>query len=157
MNLRAVALAGSALVLAACGTVADQAQAPVAQPLTPQARCEAALAQMPSSDRAVLVMVFESTALEVAAWNESGLMPGHNRAGNGMSPFRKHPIDESVASCYYDGAFVFRGPRPAPMPGAPSAPPEISERLLLIIDSAGDAIEGLGGSKEYLPLVRPGA
>jgi hypothetical protein len=112
---------------------------------------------MPTAEHAHLVAVFESTALEVAAWHESGLMPGHARAGKGMSPLRTHAPDESVASCYYDANFVFRGPRPAPMPGAPPAPDETFERLLLVIDSAGNALESHGGSKEILPLVRPAA
>jgi len=156
MNLKALGLIGPMLVLATCGSSADlPPDIAAAQPPTPQARCDAALAQMPVSDHPRLVAVFESTALEVAEWNEGGLMPGHARAGKGMSPFRKHPIDESVASCYYDGTFVFSGPIPPPMPGAPSASPRVFERLLLVIDSSGDAIESDGGSKENLPLIRP--
>jgi len=158
MSLKAVALIGPTLVLATCGSVADlPPDIAAAQPPTPQARCDAALAQMPISDHPRLVAVFESTALEVAAWHESGLMPGHARAGKGMSPLRKHSPDESIASCYYDGTFVFRGPIPPPMPGAPSASPRIFERLLLVIDSSGDAIESHGGSKESLPLIRTAA
>src|SRR2546430_6019098 len=78
MNLKAVALIGPTLVLATCGSVADlPPDIAAAQPQTPEARCDAALAQMPISDHPRLVAVFESTALEVAAWHESGLMPGH--------------------------------------------------------------------------------
>jgi hypothetical protein len=112
---------------------------------------------MPSSEHARLVAVFESTALEIAAWQESGLMPGHARAGQGLSPMRSHAISESVASCYFDGTFTWRGPMPAPQPGTPSAAPDTFERLLLIIDSTGNGIGSLGGSKAMLPLVRPAA
>src|SRR3989440_5960324 len=88
MNLKAVALMGPTLLLAGCGSVADL---PAASPLPPpkaQARCEAALAELRPSDHAQLVAVFESTALEIAAWQESGLIPGGGHAGAGMSPLR---------------------------------------------------------------------
>jgi len=157
MNLKGVGLIGPTLALAACGSLADGPANPAAHPPPPQARCESALTQIDGADHPLLVAVFESTALEVAAWHESGLMPGGARAGHGMSPFRKHPLGESIASCYYDGTFVFHGPIPQPLPGGPPASPRVFERLLLIIDSAGNAIDQHGGSKERLPLVRPAA
>jgi hypothetical protein len=98
-----------------------------------------------------LVAAFESTALEVAAWHESGLIPGGGRAGVGQSPLRSHPPDESIASCYFDGSFTYRGHLPH------GGAPPIFERMLFLIDASGNLFEEHGGTKKLFPLVRPAA
>ena len=150
MNLKAVALMGPTLLLAGCGSVADLPAASPVPPPTAQARCEAALAELRPSDHAQLVAVFESTALEIGAWQESGLIPGGGHAGAGMSPLRSHPPGESIASCYFDGTITVSGPLPE------GAKPPVLERMLLILDSSGGLLQELGWPKTF-PLVRPAA
>ena len=140
---------GPTLLLAGCGVADLPAAPPVPRP-TAQARCEAALAEFRPSDHAQLVAVFESTALEIAAWQESGLIPGGGRAGAGMSPLRSHPPGESIASCYFDGTITVSWPLPE------GARPPVLERMLLILDSSGGFLQELGWPKTF-PLVRPAA
>ena len=151
MSLKAIALIAPTLVLAACGSVADLPAASPVPPPTAQARCEAALAELQPSDHAQLVAVFESTALEIAAWQESGLIPGGGHAGAGMSPLRSHPPGESIASCYFDGTITVSGPLPE------GARPPVLERMLLILDSSGGFLQEVGGPRKTFPLVRPAA
>ena len=151
MHLKAAALVGSTLLLTACGSVAERPAAPPVPPPTAQARCEAALAELQPSDHAQLVAVFESTALEIAAWQESGLIPGGGHAGAGMSPLRSHPPGESIASCYFDGTITVSGPLPE------GARPPVLERMLLILDSSGGFLQEVGGPRKTFPLVRPAA
>jgi hypothetical protein len=117
---------------------------------TPQSRCEAVQAQRLAGDSVRLVAVFESTALEIAAWQESGLVPGGGRAGAGQSPLRSY-AGQSIASCYFDGTFTFRGPLPQ------GATPPAFERMLILVDGAGQIISESGGTKKLYPLVRPAA
>jgi len=98
-----------------------------------------------------LVAVFESTALEIAAWQESGLILGGGHAGAGMSPLRSHPPGESIASCYFDGTITVTGPLPE------GARPPVLERMLLILDSSGGFLQEVGGPRKTFPLVRPAA
>jgi hypothetical protein len=98
-----------------------------------------------------LVASFDSTALEVAAWQESGLVPGGGRAGAGQSPLRSYPPAASIASCYFDGTITFRGPLP------PGASPPVFERMLILVDGTGGIIQETGGTKKLMPLVRPAA
>lgn len=143
------------VALAACGTAGDlgAGTGPVApaQPITPQSRCEALQARRLSGDSLQLVAAFESTALEIAAWHESGLMPGGGHAGPGQSPLRSHAPDESIASCYFDGSFRYRGHVPY------GATPPVFERMLFLVDSTGYLFEEHGGTKKLFPLVRPAA
>jgi hypothetical protein len=105
----------------------------------------------------VLVAAFESTAEEVALWEENGLTPGPGGGRAGPSPFRSYAPDESIASCYYDGTFVFRGPIPERLPGAPSSSPPTFEGMLFLLDASGKIVGEHGGTKSRLPLVRPTA
>lgn len=98
-----------------------------------------------------LVVAFESTALEIAAWDESGLVPGGGRAGAGQSPLRSYPAAESIASCYFDGSFTYRGHLPA------GGTPPVFERMLFLVDGAGQILQESGGTKKLYPLVRPAA
>jgi hypothetical protein len=143
----------AAVFLAACGSPADPSSEPVspAQHATPLVRCEAVQARRLAGDPVTLVAAFESTALELAAWHESGLMPGGGHAGAGQSPLRSHPPDESIASCYFDGSFTYRGTLPH------RGTPPVFERMLFLVDGTGDLLEELGGTKKLLPLVRPAA
>ena len=141
-----------AVAVGACGSVSDgPLETAGTQQLTPAARCEAALAGLRPSDHAQLVAVFESSALEIAAWQESGLIPGGGHAGAGQSPLRSHPPGESIASCYFDGTITVRGPLPE------GATPPVFERMLLILDGSGGLLQELGGPKKLFPLVRPAA
>jgi hypothetical protein len=96
-----------------------------------------------------LVASYESTAIEIALWMESGKIPGGGRAGVGKAPTRSLPPSESIASCYFDGSFTFRAPLPM------GADPPQFERMLFLLDGAGLAIAQLGGPRELFPLVRP--
>ena len=122
-----------------------------AQHATPQARCEAVQSGPLAGDSVQLVAVFESTALEIAVWQESGRVPGGGRAGSGQSPLRSYPQNESIASCYFDGTFTFRWPLPQ------GATPPVFERMLILVDGAGQIISESGGTKSLYPLVRPAA
>jgi hypothetical protein len=139
------------MALAGCRTAGDVGTGPLvsAQPATPQTRCEALQARRLAGDSVQLVAAFESTALEIAAWHEGGLMPGGGHAGAGQSPLRAHPPGESIASCYFDGAFTYRGH--LPHRGTPPA----FERMLFLVDSTGDVFEEHGGARVLFPLVRP--
>jgi hypothetical protein len=119
--------------------------------MTPQSRCEALQARRLAGDPVQLVAAFESTSLEIAAWQESGLVPGGGRAGAGQSPLRSYPPAQSIASCYFDGTFTFRGPLPQ------GATPPVFERMLFLVDGAGQIIQEAGGTKQLFPLVRPAA
>ncbi len=152
MRFVATGLFLSAVALAGCGTAADQPEAAaLAQQATPATRCEALQARRLSADHVQLVAAFESTALEIAAWQESGLIPGGSHAGAGQSPVRSYPPAERIASCYFDGTFTFRGPLPE------GATPPVFERMLLLVDGAGQIIQESGGTKKLWPLVRPAA
>ena len=112
-------------------------------------RCDALQARRLSGDHVQLMAVFESTALEIAAWQESGLIPGGGHAGAGQSPLRSYPPSESIVSCYFDGTFTYRGPLPE------GAAPPVFERMLFLVDRAGQVIQESGGTKKLYPLVRP--
>ena len=80
---------------------------------------------------------------------ESGRIPGGGRAGPGQVLTRSLPVGETIASCYFDGAFTFRGPLPK---GA--VPPRL-ERMLFLVDPAGIVLAEMGGTRQLYPLVRP--
>ena len=151
VRVPAAALLIPAIALATCATAADRSPVPLAQQAAPAVRCEALQAQRLSGDRVQLVAAFESTAFEIAAWQESGLIPRGGRAGAGQSPLRSYPPAESIASRYFDGTFTFRGPLPQ------GATPPVFERMLFLVDGAGQIIQESGGTKKLYPLVRPAA
>jgi hypothetical protein len=155
VRLSPAALLVLAVAYSACGTAADRTPESVALAqqvtLTPAERCQALRARALGSDPVQLVAVFESTALEIANWQENGMFSGGSRAGPGQSPLRSHPTDESFVSCYFDGTFTFRWPIPQ------GAAPPVFERMLFIVDSAGRDIQQSGGTKKQLPLLRPAA
>jgi len=150
-SVRLSFLALSVLFVPACGHAADPSAAPLTQQATPQARCEAVQAQRLAGDQVTLVASFESTALEIAAWQESGRIPGGSHAGIGQSPLRSFPPGETIASCYFDGTFTFRWPLPQ------GATPPVFERMLFLVDGTGQIIQEAGGTKKLYPLVRPAA
>jgi len=156
VRLSPAALLVLAVTLFACGGAADwpSERVAIAQPATPMLpeRCEALRARALGSDPVQLVAVFESTAVEIANWQENGMFsPGGSHAGPGQSPLRSHPGDESIVSCYFDGTFTFRWAIPE------GATPPVFERMLFLVDSSGHAIQEFGGTKKLLPLVRPAA
>jgi hypothetical protein len=139
-------------VLTACGR--SQAGTPttvssVGQPPSALSRCEAFRQSEFAGDSFTLVAAYESTALEISEWMESGKIPGGGRAGAGQAPTRSLPTTQVIASCYFDGSFTFRGPLP------PGAEPPHAERMLFLLDGAGPAIASMGGTRQLYPLVRP--
>jgi hypothetical protein len=117
--------------------------------ISPVARCEALLNGPLAGDQVQLVAVYESSALEIALWHESGMGSDGSRAGSGMSPMRSHPPGETIVSCYFDGVFTYRGHLPQ------GGKPPVFERMQFLFDGAGNPFQQRGGSKAHLPLVRP--
>jgi len=121
----------------------------VAQPPSVSSRCEALLQSRLAGDQVTLVAAYESTAMEIALWMESGKIPGGGRAGLGQAPTRSLPPSESIASCYFDGSFTYRG-----HPPQGGVPPRF-ERMLFLLDGAGLEVAEMGGTRQLYPLVRP--
>jgi len=148
----AIAIFGTLALLTSCGrpdtatlTTIDS----VAAPPSVSSRCEALLGGRLAGDHVTLVAAYESTGIEIALWMESGRVPGGGRAGPGQVLTRSLPAGETIASCYFDGAFTFRGPLPN---GA--VPPRL-ERMLFLVDPAGIVLAEMGGTRQLYPLVRP--
>jgi len=112
-------------------------------------RCKALLWQRLAGDSVTLVAAYESTGTEIALWMESGRIPGGGRAGPGQLLTRSLPVGQTIASCYFDGAFTFRGPLPK------DAVPPRFERMLFLLDPAGMVLAEMGGTRLLYPLVRP--
>src|SRR5688500_12300392 len=122
---------------------------PATTPVSPDARCEALRSGRLAGDHVQLAAVYESTALEIALWHESGMGNGGSRAGLGMSPARSRPAGDIFVSCYFDGVFTYRGHLPA------GGRPPVFERMHFLVDGAGNLFQERGGSTALLPLVRP--
>src|SRR5688500_12744908 len=144
---------GAVVVLGSCGGANEcgpRSLTPVAPPAaSASARCEALVRTVLAGDQVTLVAAYESTAQEISLWMESGNVPGGGRAGPGQAPTRSLPPSESIASCYFDGTFTYRGPLP------PGATPPRFERMLFLIDGSGVPILTMGGPRHLFPLVRP--
>lgn len=125
------------------------ASATVTPLIGPAARCEALRNGRLAGDQVQLVAVYESTALEIALWQESGMGNSGSRAGPGMSPVRSRPAREIIVSCYFDGVFTYRGHLPA------GGKPPVFERMQFLFDGAGNLFQERGGTRALLPLVRP--
>lgn len=117
--------------------------------VSPTARCESLLNGRLAGDRVQLVAVYESSAMEIALWEESGMGTGGSRAGPGMSSLRSRPPGETIVSCFFDGVFTYRGHLPA------GGNPPVFERMHFLVDGAGNLFHERGGTKAHLPLVRP--
>jgi hypothetical protein len=98
--------------------------------------------------KAPLVAAFQNTAAELVAWDEGGGATGGSRAGPGKSPARSLPPTAPIFACYFDGPITLTNSHP---PAGGSAP--IVERVLVIVDASGAALEVRGGTKGNLPLV----
>jgi hypothetical protein len=143
---------GVVAVLTACGgyqTGTPTTVSSVGQPQSASSRCEAFRQSELAGDPVTLVAAYESTALEISEWLESGKIPGGGRAGAGKAPTRSLPLTLIIASCYFDGSFTFRGPLPR------GAEPPHAERMLFLLDGAGSPIASIGGTRQLYPLVRP--
>ena len=148
----AIAIFGTLALLTSCGqpraetlTTIDS----VAPPTSASSRCDALLRGRLAGDQVTLVAAYESTGTEIALWMESGRIPGGGRAGPGQVLTRSLPAGKTIASCYFDGTFTFRGPLPK---GAVA--PDL-ERMLFLIDPAGVVLAEMGGTRQLYPLVRP--
>ena len=149
------------LLLVVLGLTACSALLPAGSSLTPTTSpkqqptasmpCDRVLQTRLAGQSVQSVAVFESTAVEVAAWQESGLIPGGGRAGPGMSPLRSRPATEIITSCYFDGNITLR--MPIPQGGVPP----VFERVLFLVDQGGLELQVLGGTKSLFPLLRPSA
>jgi hypothetical protein len=135
--------------LASCGPQPSSATSVTTAAVSPRALCETLLSGRLAGDQVQLVAVYESTAHEIALWQETGMGTGGSRAGPGMSPMRSHPPGETVVSCYFDGVFTYRGHLPQ------GGNPPVFERMQFLFDGAGNLFQERGGSKAHLPLVRP--
>jgi hypothetical protein len=149
-----VTVIAGAAVLMSCGVSSDARRdvtpvTAVTSVVSPVARCEALLKGRLAGDQVQLVAVYESSAMEIALWQESGMGTGGSRAGPGMSPLRSHPPGETIVSCFFDGVFTYRGHLPA------GGNPPVFERMHFLVDGAGILFQERGGSKALLPLVRP--
>ena len=102
-----------------------------------------------AGDAVTLVAAYESTGTEIALWMESGRIPGGGRAGPGQVLTRSLPVGQTIASCYFDGTFTFRGPLPKD-----AVPPRL-ERMLFLLDPAEMVLAEMGGTRQLYPLVRP--
>jgi len=152
MRRLVIATLGAIALLTSCGGLQAETKwtaSSVTQPPSPSTRCETLLRSRLAGDQVTLVAAYESTASEVALWMESGWIPGGGRAGPGQAPTRSLPPSESIASCYFDGRFTFRGPLP------PGAVPPHFERMLFLLDGAGHEVAEFGGARQLYPLVRP--
>lgn len=144
------ATTGDFVTALSCGGVsASLTQSP--SPVPQLGQCERIQQTRLAGQPAELVAVFESTALEVAAWQESGLVPGGGRAGQGMSPLRSRQSTEVITSCYFDGTITLR--MPVPQGGVPP----VFERVLFVIDASGMELQVSGGTKSVVALIRPSA
>ena len=120
-----------------------------ASPQSVTSRCGALLQQRLAGDAVTLVAAYESTGTEIALWMESGRIPGGGRAGPGQVLTRSLPVGQTIASCYFDGTFTFRGPLPKD-----AVSPRL-ERMLFLLDPAGMVLAEMGGTRQLYPLVRP--
>jgi hypothetical protein len=148
----AIVLFGTLALLTSCGRPEAETPTtidPVALPRTVSSRCESLLLGRLAGDQVTLVAAYESTGTEIALWMESGRVPGGGRAGPGQVLTRSLPAGETIASCYFDGTFTFRGPVPK------GAVPPRPERMLFLIDPAGVVLAEMGGTRQLYPLVRP--
>jgi hypothetical protein len=152
MRVRVAIAMFATLALASCGQQQAETQTTIDSAVLPasvSSRCEALLLDRLAGDQVTLVAAYESTGNEIALWMESGRIPGGGRAGPGQVPTRSLPAGQTIASCYFDGTFTFRGPMPK---GA--VPPRL-ERMLFLVDPAGVVLAEFGGTRQLYPLVRP--
>ena len=147
-----IAILGTLALLTSCGRAETKMLMTIdsaALPPSVSSRCEALLGGRLAGDQVTLVAAYESTGTEIALWMESGLIPGGGRAGPDQVLTRSLPAGQTIASCYFDGVFTFRGPLPE---GA--VPPRL-ERMLFLVDPAGIVLAEMGGTRQLYPLVRP--
>jgi hypothetical protein len=159
---RELALLAALAACASCGR-SGHTSAPSVTTSRPLAGSQAADAACNGPGRqavgsgAVLRAAFQSTALAIARWQQTG----STNPGTGPRPPRREPpfpavngTDQTAFVCYFDGEFPASAPPPGP---GQTVPPEYN-RARVFIDSSGTAVvDAYGRTSGYgsIPIDPP--